>query len=159
MSAPAVTHGSFGTETAEETGGRERWNSRLGFYLAAVGSAVGFGNVWRFPQLAKDFGGGAFFLPYILAFFLIGLPTLILEISLGQSLQVGNVGVFGKMHPRYRGVGAASVFCGFVLVTYYSALLAWVTNGTYQFRYNVKGGNTKSVILGLTFCVLFPSLF
>jgi len=78
---------SFGSETQEQTGGRERWNSRVGFYLAAVGSAVGFGNVWRFPQLAKDFGGGAFFLPYILAFFLVGLPTLILEISLGQCYQ------------------------------------------------------------------------
>ena len=85
--------------------------------------------VWRFPQLAKDFGGGAFFIPYIMAFFLIGLPTLILEISLGQCYQVGNVGVFGKMHRRYRGVGVASVVCGFILVTYYSMLLSWVANG------------------------------
>ena len=85
--------------------------------------------VWRFPQLAKDFGGGAFFIPYIMAFFLIGLPTLILEISLGQCYQVGNVGVFGKMHKRYRGVGVASVVCGFILVTYYSMLLSWVANG------------------------------
>ena len=79
--------------------------------------------------LSRSTGGGAFFLPYLLAFFLIGLPTLILEISLGQSLQVGNVGSFGRMHPRFRGVGVASVFCGFVLVTYYSVLLAWVMNG------------------------------
>ena len=130
--APVATRTSFGTETAEETGGRERWNSRVGFYLAAVGSAVGFGNVWRFPQLAKDFGGGAFFIPYIMAFVLIGLPVLILEISLGQSQQVGNVGVFGKMHPRYRGVGVASVFCGFILVTYYSMLLSWVANAFFD---------------------------
>jgi solute carrier family 6 GABA transporter-like protein 1 len=64
-----------------------------------------------------------------MALFLVGLPVLILEISLGQCYQVGNVGVFGKMHPRYRGVGMASVFCGFILVTYYSMLLAWVANG------------------------------
>lgn len=82
------------------------------------------------PQLAADFGGGAFFIPYVMAFLFIGLPTLILEISLGQCYQVGNVGVFGKMHARYRGVGFASVICGFVLVTYYSMLLSWVANGT-----------------------------
>lgn len=126
---PPSTRSSFGNESEEQTGGRERWNSRIGFYLAAVGSAVGFGNVWRFPQLAKDFGGGAFFIPYLMAFVLIGLPVLILEISLGQSYQVGHVGVFGKMHARYRGVGMASVFCGFILVTYYSILLAWTANG------------------------------
>ena len=125
-----VVRAAFGSETAEQAGGRERWNSRIGFYLAAVGSAVGSGNVWRFPQLAKDFGGGAFFIPYLLAFFLVGLPTLILEISLGQVYQSGNVGVFGKMHARYRGVGVAAVLCGFTLVTYYSMILAWVCNGT-----------------------------
>lgn len=66
-----------------------------------------------------------------MALFIIGLPVLILEISLGQCYQVGNVGVFGKMHARYRGVGIASVFCGFILVTYYSMLLSWVSNGKF----------------------------
>ena len=86
----------------------------------------------RFPQLAKDFGGGAFFIPYFMAFVLIGLPVLILEISLGQCYQVGHVGVFGKMHERFRGVGMSSVFCGFILVTYYSMLLAWVANAFFD---------------------------
>ena len=52
--------GTFATETSDEAGGRDRWGNRAAFYLAAVGSAVGFGNVWRFPALAKDYGGGAF---------------------------------------------------------------------------------------------------
>ena len=52
--------GSFATETSDENEGQERWGNRMAFYLAAVGSAVGFGNVWRFPALAKDYGGGAF---------------------------------------------------------------------------------------------------
>lgn len=63
---------------------RERWSSRLAFYFTAVGAAVGFGNIWRFPSLAADYGGGAFFVPYLMALFLIGIPILILEISLGQ---------------------------------------------------------------------------
>jgi len=62
----------------------------------------------------------------------VGLPTLILEISLGQCYQSGNVGVFGKMHARFRGVGMASVFSGFILVTYYSMLLSWVCNAFFD---------------------------
>ena len=58
----------------------------MAFYLAAVGSAVGFGNVWRFPALAKDYGGGAFFIPYLMALFLVGIPILILEVAFGTYL-------------------------------------------------------------------------
>lgn len=130
VAAVAKQHSTFGNESEEEAEGRDRWPSRAAFYLAAVGSAVGFGNVWRFPALAKDYGGGAFFIPYIMALLIVGIPVLILEISLGQAHQVGNVGVFGSFHPRIRGVGCASAACAFMLVVYYSILLAWVANGT-----------------------------
>ena len=116
----------------QEEGGAERWPSRIGFYLAAVGSAVGFGNVWRFPALAKDYGGGAFFIPYLMALFFVGLPVLILEIALGQYHQTGNVGVMGSFHPRFRGVAVSSVACAFMLVTYYSMLLAWVARAFFE---------------------------
>lgn len=66
-----------------------RWSSRAAFYFASVGSAVGFGNVWRFPSLVYEYGGGAFFIPYVLALFLIGIPLLMLEISLGQYYETG----------------------------------------------------------------------
>lgn len=105
---------------------RERWTSNVAFYFAAIGAAVGFGNVWRFPALAADYGGGAFFIPYLMALFLIGIPLLILEISLGQYYQTGDVGVFGSFHRRWRGVGVASVACAYMVVTYYSVLIAWV---------------------------------
>lgn len=134
---PAVTvvskqHSTFGNESEDEAEGRDRWPSRAAFYLAAVGSAVGFGNVWRFPALAKDYGGGAFFIPYIMALLIVGIPVLILEISLGQAHQVGNVGVFGSFHPRIRGVGCASAACAFMLVVYYSILLSWVVNAFFD---------------------------
>jgi len=119
--------GTFGSDTKDDNPtGRDRWGGRLAFYLAAIGSAVGFGNVWRFPALAKDYGGGAFFIPYIMALFVIGLPVLILEISLGQVHQAGNVACFGRFHPRLRGVGLCAVICAFMLVVYYSMLLTWV---------------------------------
>jgi SNF family Na+-dependent transporter len=111
---------------------RDRWSSRAAFYFAAVGSAVGFGNVWRFPSLVFEFGGGAFFIPYLLALFLVGIPILVLEVSLGQHYQTGDVNVFGSIHERLRGVGLSSVACGYMLVTYYSILLAWVTNAFFD---------------------------
>jgi len=111
---------------------REEWSSRWAFYFAAIGAAVGFGNVWRFPSLCVDYGGGAFFIPYLLALFFVGLPILILEIGFGQFFQTGDVNVFGGFHPRFRGVGVASVCCGFMLVVYYSMLIAWVVHAFFD---------------------------
>jgi SNF family Na+-dependent transporter len=110
----------------------DMWSSRPAFYFAAVGAAVGFGNVWRFPALSVEYGGGAFFIPYFLAFFLIGIPILTLEIGFGQFWQTGDVGVFGSFNPRLRGVGVASVACGWMLVVYYSVLIAWVINAFFD---------------------------
>ena len=70
---------------------REKWSSRSAFLLTAIGAAVGFGNVWRFPALAYDYGGGAFFLPYGFALVCIGIPFLIQEIAMGQHLQTSDV--------------------------------------------------------------------
>ena len=77
--------------------------------------AVGFGNVWRFPTLVYSYGGGAFFIPYILALCFIGIPVLYLEIGLGQFYQRGDVSVFSVCHKRMRGVGVCSVACGFIV--------------------------------------------
>jgi SNF family Na+-dependent transporter len=90
------------------------------------------GNVWRFPSLSVKFGGGAFFIPYLLALVFIGIPLAILEIGFGQFFQTGDIGVFGGFHPRLRGIGLASVACGFMLDTYYAALIAWVFNAFFD---------------------------
>lgn len=129
---------------------RERWSSKVAFYFAAVGAAVGFGNVWRFPALAQDYGGGAFFVPYLMALFIIGIPLLILEISLGQFYQTGDIGVFGSFHSRFRGVGVSSVACSYMVVTYYSVLIAWVVKAFFDSFGDEapwdKGGNGTEAI-------------
>jgi SNF family Na+-dependent transporter len=73
---------------------RQRWAGRFTFYLAAVGAAVGLGNFWRFPYICSKNGGGIFFLPYLMALFLLGLPIILLELGLGQKFQRGDIGVF-----------------------------------------------------------------
>ena len=88
--------------------------------------------MWRFPSLAVKYGGGAFFIPYLMALLLIGIPLLILEVAFGQFFQTGDVNVFGGFHPRFRGVGVASVACGYMLVCYYSMLIAWVLNAFFD---------------------------
>jgi len=121
-------------ETVIEAKAEERgeWSSRPAFYMATIGAAVGFGNVWRFPGLAVEYGGGAFFVPYLMALFLLGIPLAILEIGFGQYFQTGDIGVFGSFHPRLRGVGLASVGCGFMLDTYYVVLISWVANAFFS---------------------------
>ena len=63
---------------------RAQWGTRAGFIFAAVGSAIGLGNIWRFPSVAYENGGGAFFLPYLFALLTAGIPLLILEFTIGQ---------------------------------------------------------------------------
>ncbi|MHA1539500.1 MAG: sodium-dependent transporter [Alphaproteobacteria bacterium] len=104
---------------------RPRWRSRRTFIFAAIGSAVGLGNLWRFPYLAHEFGGGSFLVPYIIALFILGLPLLILEFALGQKSQKGAVEAFAGIHPRWKGVGIMGVFVSGVVVTYYAVIMAW----------------------------------
>tara|TARA_Y100000310_G_C20629262_1_gene787677 strand:- start:101 stop:1573 length:1473 start_codon:yes stop_codon:yes gene_type:complete len=104
---------------------RARWSSRTIFLFAAIGSAVGLGNVWRFPYLTYKFGGGAFLIPYLIALFVLGIPLLILEFAIGQKLQKGAVDAFKTVNHKLRGIGVGAIFSGFVVVVYYAAVMAW----------------------------------
>lgn len=105
---------------------RDRWNSKTVFLFAAIGSAVGLGNVWRFPYLAYKFGGGAFLIPYALSLFVIGIPLLILELMLGQKYQAGAIESFRKIHRRLEGIGFAGILLSFLVVSYYAVVMAWM---------------------------------
>lgn len=105
--------------------GRMRWDSRLVFILAAVGSAIGLGNVWRFPYLTYEFGGGAFLIPYLIALFVLGIPLLILEFGLGQKFQKGAIGSFKAIDKRLGSIGFIAVAAGFIVITYYAVVMAW----------------------------------
>ena len=101
------------------------WPSRTIFILAAIGSAAGLGNLWRFPALAFEHGGGAFVVAIIVANLLIGIPLLLLEVGLGQKMQKGTPDAFGAIKKSFRYVGWAALTFGFLVLSYYMAVVAW----------------------------------
>jgi neurotransmitter:Na+ symporter, NSS family len=106
-------------------GSRENWGSRAGFVLAAIGSAVGLGNLWGFPYKLYAYGGGAFLVPYIAAMLVIGIPILILEFSLGHLAQRAAPDAFARAGRRKEAVGWWGILLGFLIITYYPVVLAW----------------------------------
>jgi NSS family neurotransmitter:Na+ symporter len=108
---------------------REQWNSRVGFILAAVGSAIGLGNIWRFPYMAYENGGGAFFIPYLIAMISAGIPFMIMEFSLGHKLRGAAPTIFAKLGENYglrlEWLGWFQVFIAAVIAVYYVAVIGW----------------------------------
>lgn len=107
---------------------RETWGTRTGFLLAAVASAVGLGNIWRFPYVAGEYGGGAFLLVYLICIFIIGLPTMIAEFSIGKKGQSDAVESFSKTAPAKPWVigGWLGVITSFLIVSFYAVIVGWV---------------------------------
>ena len=104
---------------------RERWGSKLLFIFAAVGSAAGLGNLWRFPYLAYKYGGGAFLIPYLVILLFVGAPLLLLEFSLGQRFQKGAIeGMYG-VNRNFAGVGLMGILAGFIISGYYAVVMSW----------------------------------
>lgn len=104
---------------------RERWNSRGAFIMAAVGSAVGLGNLWRFPFVAYDNGGGAFLIPYFVAMLTAGVPMLILEFGLGHIMQGSAPHAAMRVNKRLEWVGWWALMVASMIVIYYAVVMAW----------------------------------
>ncbi len=103
----------------------EQWASRWTFLLAAVGSAIGLGNIWRFPYVAYDNGGGAFFVPYLFALLTAGIPVLILEYTLGHRLRGSAPLSLRRLSRGTEWIGWWQVVVGFVISSYYAVVIAW----------------------------------
>ncbi len=111
---------------------RETWATRLGFILASVGSAVGLGNIWRFPFQTAENGGAAFLVVYLVAVLVIGLPALLAEFVIGRRANVNAIDAFDRLdRPNWKVVGAIGVFAGFWTMAYYSVVGGWVIRYVY----------------------------
>jgi NSS family neurotransmitter:Na+ symporter len=104
---------------------RAQFGSRTGFILAAAGSAVGLGNIWRFPFVTGQNGGGAFLLPYVIALLAIGVPVLIIELSAGRAGMRGIVGTLAQAGRQSKWLGLVVALATLVLLSYYLVVTGW----------------------------------
>lgn len=106
---------------------RGLWGSRMGFILAASGSAIGLGNVWKFPYIVGENGGGAFVLVYLVCIFVVGLPIMLAEFTLGRKTNLNPVGAFKELQPGspWVGVGFMGVLAGFLILSFYGVVGGW----------------------------------
>lgn len=110
---------------------REHWGSHLGFLLAAAGSAIGLGTLWKFPYVTGANGGGIFVLIYIFCTFFIGIPVFIAELLLGRKAQRGAVGIFAELDEdskNWQIIGWLGVIASFLIMSFYSVIAGWGLN-------------------------------
>jgi NSS family neurotransmitter:Na+ symporter len=130
---------------------RDSWKTRSGFLLAVIGSAVGLGNIWRFPYLAHKNGGGAFLIPYLIALFTVGIPLMILELGIGHKFRASAPLAFSRIGRKWEGLGwwiVTFVFLGIAL--YYSVVIAWCINYL-KFAFGLEWGSDTSTFFNKEF--------
>lgn len=112
---------------------RGRFSSSLGFILAATGSAVGLGNLWKFPYIAGQSGGAVFLIAYLIFIFGLGAPIMLGEMAIGRKTRLNPIGAYHKLDKRFTFIGIIGVVCAFVILSYYSVIGGWVLK--YIFTY------------------------
>ncbi|GBP59507.1 Sodium- and chloride-dependent glycine transporter 2 [Eumeta japonica] len=114
-----------GEEPPENEPERGNWTGRFDFLLSLLGYSVGLGNVWRFPYLCYNNGGGAFLIPFTVMLIIAGLPLMFMELSFGQYAALGPVAVYNRFCPLFRGLGYGMVIVSSIVMLYYNLIIAW----------------------------------
>jgi len=150
---------------------REQWGSRLGFILAASGSAVGIGNIWKYPHMAGQNGGAAFTIVYLACILIVGLSIVIAELVIGRKTQLSPVGAFEKLAPgsNWKWVGYLGVGSAFVILSFYGVVGGWILKYiilSVSGGFNTLAGNPEAAgnvfnnfITGLWSPLLFQVIF
>jgi NSS family neurotransmitter:Na+ symporter len=131
---------------------REHWSSHLGFVLAAAGSAIGLGVLWKFPYVTGENGGGLFVLLYILCTFFVGIPVFIAELILGRRAQRGAVGIFASLSknaPVWKVAGWLGIISSFLILSFYSVLAGWGLSYVFMSLNQFYRGMTSQEISGV----------
>lgn len=130
---------------------REQWTGQVGFILAAIGSAVGLGNIWRFPGVAYENGGGAFLIPYLVALITAGIPILFLDYAIGHRFRGSAPTAFRRLGGRrsgrwLEGLGWFQVAIAFVIGLYYTVVIAWALS-YFVFSFDLRWGDDPASFL------------
>ena len=118
---------------------RGGFTGSLGFVLAAAGSAVGVGNIWRFPYLAAKDGGGLFLIVYLVLVMTFGFTLLVTDVAIGRRTKCNALHAFGAMHPKWKFLGYVTFIVPVLIMTYYSVIGGWI--GKYMFTFITMRGN------------------
>ena len=102
-----------------------QWDSTISFIFAMIGGAVGLGNIWRYSYVVYTNGGGSFFIPYLFAIFLLGIPFLILEYGIGFSFKTSFTEILKKINPKFEYIAWILVLFTFIVTIYYMVILGW----------------------------------
>uniref|UniRef100_H2ZG31 Transporter n=1 Tax=Ciona savignyi TaxID=51511 RepID=H2ZG31_CIOSA len=126
---------------------RDVWSGKFDFLLACCGTAVGLGNVWRFPYLCYKNGGGKFYLVYVVFVHLSGVPIFFLEVAIGQFTKLGAIKSWTSLCPLISGIGIASAVIVFYTLCYYAVILAWALFYLFQsFRAELPWANCNNTL-------------
>ncbi len=145
---------------------REGFASKIGFIFAAAGSAIGLGNIWRFPWLVGAYGGAVFLVIYLAIVVLVGITMFMGEVTLGRYAQRSNVGAFKKINKSFAWIGGIGLIAGFMILSFYSVVGGWVIY--YFFRSIIGFGMTDPALTDQLFSgfisnpvlpILFHALF
>jgi len=141
----------------QDTIKRGTWGSKIAFIFAATGSAIGLGNIWRFPTMVSQNGGAVFVLVYILAVALIGFTVMLAELTIGRHAQKNPVGAIGLIKPRspWKFIGYLGVVTGVCILSYYSVVAGWtigyiVKTATGAFSGDVTSQLTEKIYIEFT---------
>ncbi|MBQ9322081.1 MAG: sodium-dependent transporter, partial [Eubacterium sp.] len=107
--------------------GRSSFTSKLGFVLASAGSAVGLGNLWRFPYLAAQYGGGIFLFVYVILAVTFGFTLMVTEIAIGRKTGKSAIAAFGSLDKRFGFLGVLATIVPVIITPYYCVIGGWVT--------------------------------
>ncbi len=133
---------------------RGQWETRTSFILAAIGSAIGLGNIWRFPYICANNGGGAFLIAFVIALITAGIPILIMELSIGHKFQKAASGSFASINSRFEVLGWFVIGLAFVITCYYAAVMSWAFKYLWDAFTLAWGDNTSDFFfkdtLGIT---------
>lgn len=129
---------------------RGSFSSRLGFILASAGSAIGLGNLWKFPYVAGTSGGGLFFIIYMLFMVILGIPIIFTEISIGRATKLNPIDAYSSMNKKCGFIGFFGILASFMIICFYSVVGGWVLKYFFKYLLNADfGAQPKNISVHL----------
>lgn len=138
---------------------RSNFTGKLGFVLAAAGSAVGLGNIWRFPYLAAKYGGGIFLLVYLILVLTFGFALMTAEITIGRKTGLSAIGAFQKLNKKYSFIGYLAASVPAIILPYYSVIGGWVTKYLWVFLSGNAANAAGDEFFGSFISQTYPPIF